>query len=129
MTAIDFAKAAGWALAILALNMLLAAVTILTANLLRDNPLPPETIAGWTAPVGGFLLSFLTLQWVTARRPDRPWLPFALLVAAVYVLIDVGIGMVGSGTAMFSPVFALSLALLVAGCVLGAWTSRPRAQA
>lgn len=127
MTAIDFAKAAGWALVILALNMLLATVTILTANLLRDNPLPPETIAVWTAPVGGFLLSFLTLQWLTARRPDRPWLPFALTVAAAYLLIDVGVGMAASGAAVFSPVFALSLTLLVAGSVLGAWTSRPRA--
>ncbi len=127
MTGMDYAKAAGWALLILALNMLLATVAILISNVTRDEPLAPEAIAVWTAPIGGFLLSFLVLQWVTTRRPDRPWLPFALAVAAAYVLIDAGIGLATGGVAVFTPLFALSLSLLLAGCVLGAWTSRPSA--
>lgn len=127
MTLMDYAKAAGWATVILVLNLLLASLAIMLAVALENAEATPELIATWTAPIGGFLISFLLLQWVTDRNPSRPWLPFALVVFAAYLLIDLALGLAMAGTAVFEPLLALSMMMALAGCVIGAWTSRPAA--
>lgn len=122
MAGSDYAKAAGWALLVLVLNMLLATVAILAVNATRAEPLAPEAVAAWTAPIGGFLIFFLVLRWVTARRLSRPPLQFALAIFGFYAVVDVAIGYAASGAATFQPLFLVSLGLALAGALLGAWS-------
>ena len=127
MRAGDYARAVGWALAVLVANMLVATLAIVAVNAARAVPLAPEAVASWTAPPAGCLL-FAAAMWLAARRrPQRPALMFALAAFAAYAGIDLATGYAAAGAATFQPLLFVSLALAGLGAVAGALLGRPMA--
>ena len=104
MKPIDFAKAAGVAVALLVLNVLIATLVILFYSLVIEPGHPSEfynaaalRIAPWCSHIFGTAL-FFGAGWLCARRrPDRNGFLFAAAFTVLYGIIDAIIG-VGSST-------------------------------
>src|SRR5688572_17044830 len=116
MKPIDYAKAAGVALLLLVLNVLLSIPVILFYSLVIDPGHPPEyynqaalRIAPWCSYTTGTVLFFIAGYFLTKRRPQRNGLLFAATFTGFYALIDISVATAAAGVAGMSIEFALSL--------------------
>lgn len=117
MRSIDYAKAFGLAVAVLALNLLITTGAIFAyAQLVEPgrpqafyNAMAPR-IGAWTGPAGGMLLMFVAGYLFGRRRPDRGPFAFMGAVFAAYLALDVALGLaVAPAAQVFKPTFVLSL--------------------
>jgi hypothetical protein len=127
MQPIDYLKALGAAVLVLALNMLLATAAIFAWSLLVEPGETPEyykagapRIAAMTAPLGGAVLLGVASWIMGRRRPQRHALVFGGVLWAAYALIDVtsALPMAPLGQVL-TPVFALSMGAGLLGALLG----------
>ena len=95
MKPIDFAKAAGVAIAILALNIVIAILVVLAYSVFIEPGHPREfydeaalRIAPWSSHIAGTALFFGAGYLLTKRRPQRNGLLFAAVFTVLYAIID-----------------------------------------
>ena len=128
MKAIDYAKAAGLAVLVLAANLLVTTVVIFGYSQAVEPGQPPAyyaalapKIAAWSAPAGGAILMFLVGYVFGRRRPERNALAFVLAVFALYVLVDLALGLAAASPAeLLTPQLFASLAVTGVGGLIGA---------
>jgi hypothetical protein len=120
MKPIDYAKAVGVAIAILALNVLIAILVVLGYSIAINPGHSPEyynaaalKIAPWCSHVFGTALFFAAGFLFARRKPERNGFTFAVAFTILYAIIDSAtVGFAG----FFSMEFGLSmLAKLLAG--------------
>lgn len=135
MKPIDYLKALGVAVAVLALNLLATtlAITIYALQVAPGQPqdhytaMAPE-IGAWTGPVGGMALLFLAGWWFARRRPERRALTFIAVVWGFYLLVDAALGVAAGGAAAILTVnFAMSLGGAMLAGLAGAASASKRA--
>jgi hypothetical protein len=132
MKPIDYLKALGVAVAVLALNLLLTTVVITVYSMLIDPGQPQShytamapRIGAWSGPAGGIVLMFLAGWFFGQRRPERNALAFIGVVWACYLALDVALGLAAApASALFTPNFALSLGGAAAAGLVGAGQAR-----
>lgn len=125
MKAVDFVKALGIAILILALDFACAFATV-TAWSLFGEPGHPTSYYVAAAPrlstistrIAGPLLFALFVWLFSHRTPERNAFAFAGAVFAFYVLID-GASVAFQG--FFNGIVLVTLALKLAGAMAGAW--------
>jgi hypothetical protein len=122
MRPIDYAKALGLAVAVLALNLLITTAAIVVYSYLVEPGQPQSfysamapKIGAWTGPVGGMLLMFATGYLFGRRRPERNAFAFVGAVFVVYLLIDAALGL---ALAPAAQVFRLTFILSLTGAAL-----------
>ena len=133
MKPIDFAKAAGVAVALLVFNVLIAIVVVLVYGFAIEPGHPREfydaaarRIAPWCSHVAGTALFFAAGYLFGRRRPDRNGYAFALAFAVLYAVIDAGsVGFAGA----LSVEFGLSMLAKLAAGEAGAFVAGRRSQA
>ena len=134
MKPIDYAKASGLGLVVLALNLLITTL-IITVYAQLIEPGQPQThynamaprIGAWSGPAGGMLLMFALGYLFGRRRPQRNALAFAGVVFAVYLALDVALGLALAPVAqVFRLPFVLSLTGAGVAGLAGAALSRRR---
>jgi hypothetical protein len=122
----DFLKAAGLALGILVVNVMLSVVVMVVYSY-AVNPGHDETyytlaaqrIAPWCSVVFGGPLFFLACRWA-ARTPGRNPLHFALATFGAYAAIDLSIVAAEGALATMAGIVTLSTVTKLAGAVMGA---------
>jgi hypothetical protein len=125
MKPIDFAKAAGIALAILVLNVLIAILVVLAYSIFIEPGHPREyydeaalRIAPWCSHTAGTALFFAAGYYFAKRRPERNGLVFAAVVTVFYAIIDAAsVAFAG----VFEIEFALSMLAKLAAALAGAF--------
>lgn len=130
MLPVDFVKALGVAILILALDLACAFATVSFYSVAIDPGHPRDhyvalapALSTVATRIAGPLLFALLVWLVSRRRPDRnPWV-FALSVFGFYVLID---GALVAFRGFFVPAVIGTLALKLLGALVGAWFARPR---
>jgi hypothetical protein len=132
----DYLKAAGVAVAVMALTMALSFPMVFVYATFIE-PGHPQSFyneaALWIAPWSSHLfgpLAFFGLNYLMARRrPERNALAFALACVGLYVVLDFSLVPLfgGSLADLLTLTVALSLAGKVAGAILGAWLGRRQA--
>jgi hypothetical protein len=113
MQPIDFAKAAGVATVVLALNVLIAVLVVTGYSILIAPGHPREfydaaalRIAPWCSHIAGTALFFGAGYLFARRRPERNDFLFASAFTVLYAIIDgATVGFVG----VFAVEFALSM--------------------
>lgn len=127
MQPIDYLKALGVAVAVLALNMLAVTAAIFAWSMLIEPGRPQAfyaaaapRIGAWVAPPTGVLLLFVAAWRLGVRRPERNALAFASVAAIAYAAVDVALGLgMATPQALLTPQLALSLAAALAGALVG----------
>jgi hypothetical protein len=133
MKPIDFAKAAGVAVALLFFNVLIAILVVLVYSFAIEPGHPPEfydaaaqRIAPWCSHIAGTGLFFATGYLFARRRPDRNGFVFALAFTGLYAVIDAAtVGFAGA----LSVEFGLSMLAKLAAGVAGAFVASRARQA
>lgn len=128
----DALKAAGLALAVLALNLALTTAVIFAYAGLVEPGRPDafytaqaSRIAGWSAPLGGGLLLFGFMAWLGRRRRGRNGFVFAAAAWVAYVVVDVGSGVAMGGVKdLLSLQMAISMLTALLGALAGAALSQ-----
>ena len=94
MQPIDFAKAAGVAIAVLVLSVLIAVLAVFGYSLIEPGH-PNEfydaaalRIAPWCSHIAGTALFFAAGYLCARRRPERSGFLFAIAFTVLYVIID-----------------------------------------
>lgn len=127
MRPIDYAKALGAAVLVLALNLLLTTVVIVIWSVIVEpghpqeyyNALAPK-IGAWSGPPGGALLLFLAAYVLGRRQPERNAWKFAGVMWLFYALSDVAIAFpIVPLAELLTFQLVLSLLLALAGAALG----------
>ena len=135
MKPIDFAKAIGIGVLLLALNLLLTtAVIFVYAGLFAPGRTQAEytalapQIGAWSGPIGGVVLLFVAGWLFARRRPERNALLFAMVVWDAYALLDIALGLpMGGVSALLTVPFVTHMALSLAAALLGAHIARRQA--
>jgi hypothetical protein len=135
MTPRDFVKAAGVAVVLLILNVMVAVAVVLVYSYAIEPGHPREfydQAALWIAPWGCYFVGtalFLIAGFVFARRqPARNGFLFALAFTAFYTLIDAAtVGFVGMASAAFFLSLLLKIVASLTGAFLGARMNSLRA--
>jgi hypothetical protein len=130
MKPIDFARAAGVAVLLLALNVLISIFVVLGYSVLVEPGHPKEfydaaaqRIAPWCSHIAGTALFLGAGYLFTRRRPQRNGFWFAGAVTLFYALIDAAtVGFVGA----FAPSFVLSLLAKLIAALAGAFLAMRR---
>ena len=125
MKTIDFAKAAGVAIALLILNVLIAILVVLGYSIFIEPGHPREyydaaalRIATWCSHIAGTALFFGAGYLCAIRRPERNGFLFATAFTALYAIIDgATVGFVG----IFGLEFALSMLAKLTAALTGAF--------
>lgn len=125
MKAIDFAKAAGVAVAVLVLNVLIAILVVLGYSIFIEPGHPHEfynaaalRIAPWCSHIFGTALFFGAGYLFARRRPERNGLLFAAVFTVLYAIIDgATVGFVG----VLNIEFALSMLAKLLAALAGAF--------
>jgi hypothetical protein len=132
MKPIDFARAAGVAIGILVLNVLVSVVVVLVYRFLIEPGHPDEfydaaamRIAPWCSHTAGTALFFVASYLSVRRRPERNGFLFASTVTFFYALID---GAIVSFAGSFAPEFVLSLLAKLAAGLAGAFLAMKRSR-
>lgn len=134
MTLMDFVKAFGVALLLMALNVVIAfGVMWVYGNFINPGhesafyQLEAQRIAPWSSLVAGVFLFFLAGWEFAQRKPERNALMFAAAFAIIYIVLDVGIiAAAGALSALGAIVFASMASKLIAA-LAGAAMARRRA--
>lgn len=137
MKLLDFFKAAGVALVLLILNVIVAIGAVLVYAYAVEPGHPSEyydQAALWIAPWSCYIVGtalFLIAGYVFARRnPARNGFAFALVVVAFYTLIDAAsVGFAGIGNVAFFLAMLLKLVAALTGAFLATRTNLFRALA
>lgn len=122
MRSVDYAKALGLAVAVLALNLLITTAVIFAyAQLLEPgrpqafyNAMAPR-IGAWTGPAGGMLLMLAAGYLFGRRRPARKPFAFMGAVFVAYLALDAALGLAMAPAAQ---VFKLTFVLSLTGAAL-----------
>ena len=108
MLPIDFVKAAAVAIAVLALNVLIAVLVVLAYSVFIEPGHPKEFydeaalwIAPWCSHIVGTALFFGASYLFARRRPERNGLLFVAVFTVLYAVID-------AGTVGFAGVFGVN---------------------
>ena len=125
MGPIDFAKAAGVAIAVLVLNVLIAILVVLGYRIFIEPGRPSEfydaaalRIAPWCSHIAGTALFFGAGYLFAKRRPQRNGFLFATTFTAIYAIIDAAtVGFVG----VFGVEFGLSMLAKLLAALAGAF--------
>lgn len=134
MKPIDYLKALGVAVAVLALNLLITTAVITVYALLIEPGQPQShytaiapSIGAWSGPAGGVALMFLA-GWICGRRrPERNALVFVAVVFAIYLALDFAMGLAfADAAAVLTVRFAISLTLAGLAGLAGAALARRR---
>jgi hypothetical protein len=129
---IDYLKAAGVGVAVLALTLALSYPMVAFYAYFIEPGHPQQFyrdaaqwIAPWSSHVFGPILFFAFNYWLARRSPGRNAVAFAIASFAAYVVIDWGmaLGMGLSLGVMLVPSVAVSLAAKLAGGLAGAYTA------
>lgn len=130
MKPVDYFKAAGVAVAVLAATVVLS-FPMVFAYAAFIEPGHPQSfyneaalwIAPWSSHIFGPILFFVFNLVMARRRPGRNAYAFAAACIALYILIDFGVtALMGVSLATFlTAEVALSLVGKLAGAMLGAW--------
>lgn len=95
MQRIDYAKAAGVAIGILALNILVAILAVVVYSYFIEPGHPREFydeaalwIAPWSCHIAGTALFLGAGYWFAKRRPQRNGFLFAVTFVVLYAVID-----------------------------------------
>ena len=126
MLPVDFVKALGLAILIMAADLCVAYLFVTAWVLIHHHPLAmtdPETVALSTQStrIFGPILMALGIWVFSRRRPDRNRWAFALSVFGFYLLVDWG--MVAFRGILEPAVLAIALLKLL-GALAGAWLAR-----
>ena len=128
MPTIDWLKAVGVAVLVMALDLLVATIAIAAYVYLIDPGHSPDyytpitfAIATPSTAIVGPVLMFAACWWFGRRKRGRNALAFAVAVFAAYYLIDWGMVLFRG---MFEPVALGIAALKLLGALLGAWAAR-----
>jgi hypothetical protein len=121
----DYAKAAGVAIVLLALNVLIAILVVFGYSILIEPGHPREfydaaalRIVPWCSHIAGTALFFAAGYLFARRRPQRNGFLFATAFTALYAIIDAAaVGFVG----VFGIRFALSMLAKFLAALLGAF--------
>src|SRR5262245_20506953 len=132
MKPIDFAKAAGVAIALLVLNFVIAILVVVAYRVFIEPGHPKEyydeaakRIVPWSVHIAGTALFFGAGYLLTRRRPERNGLAFAAAFALIYAVIDAAtVGFSGVFSAEFILSMLVNLLAALAGAYLGKSTSR-----
>lgn len=125
MKPIDYAKAAGVAIGLLVLNVLIAILVVTFYSYVIEPGHPREfyqaaalKIAPWCSHIAGTALFFAAGYLFARRRPERSGLLFATAFTVLYALIDSAtVGFVGA----LSLEFALSMLAKLLASLAGAF--------
>lgn len=132
MRSIDYLKAAGLGLAVMALTIA-ASFPMVFVYATFVEPGHPQTfyneaakwIAPWSSHILGPILFFAFNYSLARRRPERNASAFAVAMIGLYILIDFGISLAFVPVvAFFTPTVALSLIVKLSGALAGAWLGR-----
>jgi hypothetical protein len=132
MRPIDYLKAAGLGLAVMALTIA-ASFPMVFVYATFVEPGHPQTfyneaakwIAPWSSHILGPILFFAFNYRLARRRPERNALAFAVATIGLYVLIDFGMSLpFVPAAAFFTPTVALSLVAKLGGALAGAWLGK-----
>lgn len=135
MKPIDFAKAAGVAVAVLVINVLIAILVVLVYRFGIEPGHPSEfydaaaqRIAPWCSHIAGTALFFGAGCLFARRRPDRNGFLFALAFTVLYAVIDAAtVGFAGAVSVEFGLSMLAKLAAGQAGAFLAIRTTHTRA--
>ena len=128
MKPLDIAKAAGVALAIMVVNVLISVLVMVVYSYLIDPgherafyDAAARRIAPWSSVVFGAPLFFFAVRWLTRRRPDRKAMAFAATCFGFYAAVDIAV-LLGEASWVASTVAiaALSLVTKLIGALAGA---------
>jgi hypothetical protein len=128
MQLLDLAKAAGVAIALLAINVLVVVLAVVVYAQLIEPGHPSdfynkaaEGIAPWCTRTVGVGAFFLVSYLLARRRPDRNGMLFATVFSCWYAIIDAAtVGFVG----VFNMEFSLSMVANLLAAVGGAYVAR-----
>lgn len=130
MKPVDFLKALGVAILIMALDLVCAFIVVWVWTLINSPPQPltpmdPLVIELSTrsTSICGPILFALFVWLFSRKRPDRNAWGFALAVFGFYMLVDWG--MVAFQGILEPEVLGIA-ALKLLGALVGAWLARPR---
>ncbi len=130
MKPIDFVKAVGVAIAVLAANIVIVILTVFGYSTLIEPGHPGEfydsaalRIAPWCVHTAGTALFFGAGYLFARRRPQRNGFLFAATFSVLYAIIDgATVGFAG----VFSVEFALSMLANLLAALAGAWLATRR---
>ncbi|MFT4558541.1 MAG: hypothetical protein ACI92S_003922 [Planctomycetaceae bacterium] len=133
MKAIDFAKATGIGVALLALNLLIATLVIIAYAVFIEPGHPDEfyhdaamRIAPWCSHIIGTALFLGAVYLFTRRNPARNGFVFATVVALLYAIIDAAmVGFACLADLEFGLSMLAKLAAILAGSYLAIRRTRP----
>lgn len=132
MKPIDYLKAAGLGLAVMALTIA-ASFPMVFVYATFIEPGHPQAfynesakwIAPWSSHILGPILFFAFNYSLARRRPERNASAFAVATIGLYILIDFGMSLVFvPAIAFFRPAVALSLVAKLSGALAGAWLGK-----
>jgi hypothetical protein len=134
MTGFDFLKAAGVALLLMVLNVVVAFGVVWAYSVFIEPghdeafyQAAAQRIAPWSSVVAGAFL-FFGAGWLFAKRkPARNGLLFAAVVVGIYAAIDVSIIAASGALASLGLIVALSMATKLGAALFGAQLARGRA--
>lgn len=134
MTIMDFVKAFGVAVLLVALNVVIAfGVMWVYGNFINPGHEPAfyqqeaQRIAPWSSLVAGVFLFFLAGWEFAQRKPARNALMFAATFAIVYIILDVGIIAAAGALSALGMIVAASMASKLIAALAGAAMARRRA--
>jgi hypothetical protein len=133
MNLLDFLKAFGLALLLMALNVA-AAFGVVWAYSAFIEPGHDEAfyaaaaqeIAPWSSVFAGAVLFFLGAWLLAWRRAGRNGYFFAAAAAAIYAALDVSIIAAAGGLSAMGAIVATSILGKFVAALLGAWVGRPK---
>lgn len=134
MKRIDYLKAAGVGLAVMALTVAASFPMVFFYSTFIEPGHPQafyndaaKWIAPWSSHILGPVLFFAFNYWLARRNPNRNALAFAAATIGLYALIDFGMMMpFVPASAFFSLAIALSMTGKLIGAISGAWLGRRR---
>lgn len=132
MKPLDFAKAFGLGVLLLALNiLLLVAIVFAYSQAFARGQAPAfytalaERIGNWSAPITGIILLFLTAWVFGARRKARNAYLFGFAVYASYFAVDTASGLaMGPLSTLLVPPFLVAIVGGAVAIAAGAHLSR-----
>lgn len=141
MKPVDFVKALGVSILVMALDLVCAFSTVSIWAMLTGaqglTPADPKVIevSSLSTRIFGPLLFALFIWIFQRKRPDRSAFGFAFAAFGFYFLVDWGVGALAAkanpegpsaAATMLQPAVLATMALKLLGALVGGWLARPR---